>query len=162
MSKVVPGHYGVVYGKCDSSDWFDIDIELDDEAEKAYNKAKEEHIPFECFKELNAALDAAYGKVEKEEIENSICFEDEFVMECQGEHPVDPDEINDLVAARDPHAMEFFDLQDLTEDELEEWDANDLDELPLVRDFDKDFVPCSPFDNGWILRVEFVEDPTDE
>ena len=162
MSTVVSGHYGIVFGKLDASDWFDIDIELDDEAEKAYNKAKEEHIPFECFEELNAALDDAYRKVEQEEIENSIYFEDEFVMECQGVIPVDPDEINDLVAARDPYTLEFFGLQDLSDEELEEWDANDLDELPLIRDFDKEFVPCSPFDNGWILNVEFKEDPTDE
>jgi hypothetical protein len=78
-------------------------------------------------------------------------------MECQGEAEMDPDELNDLVAARDPHALEFFGLTDADEEDLEEWDANDLDELPLIKDFVEGFEPYSPYDEGWILHVEFVD-----
>ena len=41
------------------------------------------------------------------------------------------------------------------EDELEEWDAHDLDELPLRCDFEEGFAPYSPFDEGWQLVVQF-------
>ena len=83
-------------------------------------------------------------------------------MECQGETEVDPDEINDLIADRDPHALEYFGLTDADEDTLDEWDANDLDELPLIKDFEEDFEPYSPFDDGWTLNVQFVEPDEDE
>lgn len=71
-----------------------------------------------------------------------------------------PDEINDLIEDRDPHTLEFFDLIDADEDELDKWDANDLDELPLIKDFVEGFEPYSPYDEGWDLHVEFV-DPND-
>ena len=83
-------------------------------------------------------------------------------MECQGETEVDPDEINDLVANRDPYTLEFFGLTDATDDELDEWDANDLDELPLIKEFEENFEPSSPFDCGWSLHVEFVDPNEDE
>ena len=47
------------------------------------------------------------------------------------------------------------DLND--EDELDEWDANDLEDLPLIKNFVEDFEPCSPYDSGWSLNVEFVD-----
>ncbi|MBR6286014.1 MAG: hypothetical protein IKR18_03345, partial [Bacteroidaceae bacterium] len=43
-------------------------------------------------------------------------------------------------------------------EELEEWDACDLEELPLVKDFKEGFKPESPFDGGWTLFVEFPDD----
>lgn len=82
---------------------------------------------------------------------------DEYAIECTGRVAMDPDELNDLVADRDPHALEFFGLTDADEDELEEWDANDLDELPLRCDFEEGFEPYSPFDEGWTLNVIFAE-----
>ena len=79
------------------------------------------------------------------------------MLECQGLAEVDPYEINDLIADRDPHALAFFGLEDADDDELDEWDANDLDELPLIKDFNEGFEPYSPFDEGWCLNIEFVD-----
>ena len=78
-------------------------------------------------------------------------------MECQGVAPMDQDELNDLVAARDPHALAFFGLTEATDEELEEWDAYDLDEVPTIAEFQVDFEPYSPYDAGWTLHVEFVD-----
>ena len=50
---------------------------------------------------------------------------DEYAMECTGQVEMDPDELNDLVADRDPHALEFFGLTEADEEELEEWDAHE-------------------------------------
>lgn len=84
-------------------------------------------------------------------------MEDEYVMECQGLAPMDEDELNDLVEARDPHALTFFNLTEATDEELEEWDAYDLEEIPTIAEFQEDFEPYSPYDAGWTLHVEFVD-----
>ena len=155
--KTVEIRYGVTFGKCDSSDWMDWEVELTDEEAEAYDRALANHEPLNDVPELQDALRRAYEDIEEEEIANGLDMEEEYVMECQGEAEMDPEEINELVANRDPHALSFFGLDDADEDEIDEWDAYDLDELPLIKDFVEDFEPCSPYDAGWLLHVEFVD-----
>ena len=149
--------YGVTFGKGDSSDWIDYEIDLTDEEAAAYDKAIAEGRSLDNVPELQDALQRAYEEIEEMEIENGIDMEDEYVMECQGVAPMDQDELNDLVAARDPHALAFFGLTEATDEELEEWDAYDLEEVPTIAEFQVDFEPCSPYDAGWTLHVEFVD-----
>ena len=149
--------YGVVFGKGDGSDWFDWEVELTPEEEIAYKNAIKNEIPLEDVEELQDVLSRAYDEIEETEIENFIDMEDEYVMQCQGELEMDCDELNELITNRDPHAIKFFGLEEATEDELDEWDAYDLDELPLIKDFVEDFNPHSPFSEGWSLLVEFAE-----
>ena len=132
-------------------------MELTDEEEIAYENAIENEIPLSNVPELEAALARAYEEVEEMEIQNGIDLEDEYVLECQGLAPMDEDELNELVAARDPHVLSFFGLTEATDEELEEWDAYDLDEVPTIADFKEDFEPYSPYDAGWTLHVEFVD-----
>ena len=152
--------YGVIFGKGDSSDWIEWEIELTDEEAVIYQNAIDNELPLNEVPELQDALQRAYEEIEEMEIENGIDMEDEYVMECQGLAPMDEDELNELVAARDPHALAFFGLTDATDEELEEWDAYDLDEVPTIKDFQEDFEPYSPYDEGWSLNVHFV-DPND-
>ena len=72
---------------------------------------------------------------------------------------VDRDDLNDLVADRDPVVLAFFGLTKATDDELNSWDAYDLedDRLPRIKDIQKDFEPESPYDVGWDLHVVFVD-----
>ena len=149
--------YGVTFGKGASSDWIDYEIDLTDEEAAAYDKAIAEGRSLDNVPELQDALQRAYEEIEEMEIENGIDMEDEYVMECQGVAPMDQDELNDLVAARDPHALAFFGLTEATDEELEEWDAYDLEEVPTIAEFQVDFEPCSPYDAGWTLHVEFVD-----
>ena len=79
------------------------------------------------------------------------------MCKCEGIVPVDPAEINKLVADRDKGALKFLGLENATEDELEKWDASTLETLPLVRDFYGGFGTHSPFDGKWTLTVEFTE-----
>ena len=153
--------YGVVFGKCDASDWIDWEVELTEEEEAAYNHAIKMRIPLSEVSELEEALSRAYSEIEEQEIENGIDFGDEYVLECTGRYSVDPDEINELVQNRDGHALRFFMLEELSDEELNEWDANDLEELPDVCDFDEGFKASSPYDGGWCLNVEFC-DPNEE
>lgn len=153
--------YGVSFGKGDSTDWIPWEEELTEEEETIYKNAIENKIPLHSVCELRSVLNRAYKKIEDEEISNAIDAGDEYVLECQGLYEMDPDELNDLVADRDPHALAFFGLEDADEDVLDEWDANDLDELPLVKDFDEDFDPYSPYEEGWSLFVEFY-DPNED
>ena len=154
-------NYGIVFGKCDASDVFEWDVELNEEQEAAYKKAIEDGENFEDVPELVALCEEAYSEIADEELYNLIEAGDEYALECQGEAPVDPDEINDLVQSGDAHAIAFFGLEGLSQEELEEWDANDLDELPLIKDFVEDFVPESPFDNGWTLNV-WIPEPDED
>ena len=153
----VEGRYYVSFGKGDSSDWIDWTILLNDREAEIYRHAVENGISLNGIPELEGALSRAYEEIEEEEIRMGIENEYEYVMECQGVAPMDPDEINDLIADGDPHALAFFGLEDADEDELEAWDANDLDELPLIKDFVEGFEPYSPYDEGWTLIVEFVD-----
>ena len=159
--KTVELRYGVTFGKCDSSDWIDWEVDLTDEEAEIYDRAIANKEPLNDIPELQDALQRAYEEIEDEEISMGIDNEDEYVMECQGLLEVDPEEINDLIADRDPHALAFFGLEDADEEELEEWDANDLDELPLIKDFVEGFEPYSPYDEGWTLNVQFVDPNND-
>ena len=152
--------YGVTFGKGDCSDWIDYEIELTDEEAVAYDKAIAEGRSLDNDPELQDALQRAYAEIEEMEIENSIDMEDEYVMECQGLAPMDQDELNDLVADRDPHALAFFGLTGATDEALEAWDSYDLDEVPTIKEFQEGFEPYSPYDEGWSLEVHFV-DPSD-
>lgn len=147
--------YGAVFGKGDGSDWFPWEITLDGAEEAAYLRAKKLWLdPNECEK-LQGVLADAYEEIKEQETQNLIDCGDEYAMECTGRVEMDPDELNDLVADRDPHTLEFFDLTEADEDEPEAWDAHDLVDLPLRCDFEEGFEPYSPFDEGWQLVVQF-------
>lgn len=98
----------------------------------------------ERLPELQGVLADAYEEIKEQEPQNLIDCGDEYAMECTGRVEMDPDELNDLVADRDPHALEFFGLTEADGDEPEAWDAHDLDELPLRCDFEEGFEPYSP------------------
>lgn len=149
--------YGVTFGKCDSSDWIDYEVELTDEEEIAYDNAIDNEIPLVDVPELKAVLERAYAEIEDMEIQNGIDMEDEYVLECQGLAPMDQDELNALIAERDTHALAFFGLEDAEDEELDEWDAYDLEEVPTIAEFQEAFEPYSPYDAGWTLHVEFVD-----
>lgn len=154
--------YGVWFGLGDASDWFEWEMDVTGEAEEAYLRAKMLRLPLEEVPELESILDDAREKIADSEIDSLIDYDDEYVKECTGRHPVDPDEINDLVRNRDPHTLQFFELEDKTDEELDAWDANDEEELPDVCDFDESFTPSSPFDGGYRMMVEFAEHPEEE
>lgn len=155
--KTVEIRYGITLGKGDSSDWLEYEIDLTDDEMRIYDEAVENGILLEKVPELRAALRRAYEEIEDMEIDAGIEAEEEYTMECQGLAPMDADELNDLVADRDPHALSFFDLVDASDDVLDDWDAYDLAELPTIAQFREDFEPSSPFDSGWLLNVEFVD-----
>lgn len=152
--------FGVVFGRGDSSDWMDFDIRLPEEAEAAYQRALKLRIPFDEVPELEKALADAYSEIEAEALDNM--WDDEYVQECAGQVPMDEDKLNALVEARDPHTMEFFGLEGMTEEELEEWDAYDLDEIPDRCDFEENFEPISPFEEGWELNIQWPDPNEDE
>lgn len=156
------GYYYVTFGKGDSSDYMDWEIELDDDEQKIFYDCVARGEDPNDIPELQNALDAARDEIESIELNTMIENEDEYTMECMGLYPVDADEINTLVAQRDAHTLSFFGLEDLPEEELDAWDANELDELPNVADFDVDFVAESPFENGWDLTVCFSEPEYEE
>lgn len=152
--------YGVVFGKCDASDRIDYDtVELSDEEAKAVmlEALTGDWDEILEYPELKETYDNLYSEIEDMEIENNLDMEDEYTMECQGTIPMDEDELNDLVHEKDPHALEFFGLQDADDEEIEEWDASDLDEIPTVAEFTPGFEPESPYDCGWDLNL-FVDD----
>lgn len=154
---IVDVRYGVIFGKGDASDWIDWSVGLTDEEAAIFIDALKNNIPLNTVDALKDVLQRAYEDIELEEIDLGLDNEDEYVMECQGMSEMDADELNDLVAERDPHALEFLGLTEADDEELDDWDAYDLDQLPLIAEFDEDFEPYSPFDQGWTLNVEFLD-----
>ena len=155
--KTVDLQYYICYGRGDYSDYEYFTVELTDEEAALYDKAVAKGIPFEDIPELADVLDRARMDIEGCELECYIDMEDEGVLEALGLYCMDEDELNDLVHNRDPHALQYFGLEDATDEEITSWDANALDEIPAVKDFEENFVPEDPFENLIDLRVEFVE-----
>ena len=149
--------YSSTFGKCDSSDWIDYKIALTDVETVAYDQAIAEGRSLNDVPELQDVLQRAYDEINEMEIEIGIDTEVEYVMECQGLAPMDEDELNELVATHDSHALAFFGLTEATDEVLEEWDAYDLDKIPCIKDFKEDFEPYSPYDEGWSLNIQFVD-----
>lgn len=160
--KTVELQYYATFGPGDSSDYMDWEVDLTDEEEALYNKAAAKGIPFEEIPELVAILDRAREEIEKVELENFIDMGDESVLECLGLFCMDVDELNELVHIRDPHALEYFGLEDTTDEDIAAWDAGDLDKLPTVAEFKEDFEPGDPFAECIDLHVEFPEPDFDD
>lgn len=150
---VISLQYYACFGKGDYSDTMEWEVELTEEQQVAFKKAVMTQTELDDVEELSKICDAVYPEIEQIEIENCLELDDEFAKECLGEAEVDPEEINDLVHSGDKYTIEYFGLGNMSEEELEDWDANDLEELPLIRDFKEDFEPGSPFDYGWSLNV---------
>ena len=155
--------YYATFGPGDGSEWLDWSTDIEGEEEEAYIKAKKLRFPFDDFPVLEAVLERATLEIAEEEAQNLLDIDDSYVQECTGRCPVDPDEINALVAERDPHTLAYFELEDLSDEELDEWDANDLDDLPDVCDFQENFEPINPFiEGGYSLTVFFSEHPDED
>ena len=131
------------------------------EISKIYNNAVRNGIPLNSVEELSDTLAEFHEEIETRIIDDLITAGNEYVCKCEGVVPVDPAEINKLVADRDKGALKFLGLENTTEDELKNWDASILETLPLVRDFYNGFGTHSPFDDKWTLTVEFT-DPNED
>ena len=128
---------------------------------KIHNNAIKNGIPLNSIEELSDVLVKYRDEIETRIIDDLITAGNEYVCKCEGIVPVDPAEINKLVADRDKGALKFLKLENATETELENWDASTLETFPLVRDFYGGFGTHSPFDDKWMLTVEFA-DPNEE
>lgn len=150
-------YYTVLFGKGDGSEEIEWWVELSPEEEQAYNQAIENGEDLDEVPELQGVLQRAAENIEVEEIENAREMEDETVLEYLGEIPIDPDELNDLVASGNESVLAALGL---TEDDIESFDANDMDEddLPLIKDIDPNFERSSPFESGWVLSVHFKQE----
>lgn len=149
------------FGEDVRTDWFDFLLELNSKEETVYNNAIKKQLPLNEVHGLKKALSSAYEDLEEQIIKLHIDNGDKYVMECTGQYVVDSNLIDQLVQARDPHSLRVFGLEELSDDELEDWSANDLDWLPNYSDFDEAFESSSPFDNDWSLIVKFF-DPNEE
>ena len=150
-------YYSVLFGKGDGSEAIQWWAKLTPEEEQAYKKAVENGEDLDEVPELQSVLEREAGNIEVEEIESARDMQDDTVLEYLGEVPIDPDDLNDLVASGDESVLEALGL---TEDDIDSFDANDMDEedLPLIKDIDPDFEPSSPFESGWVLSVHFKQD----
>ena len=149
--------YYVEYGPGEGSEWYDAEVELTEEEEELYNEAMENGTPLDDVSGLDDVLSRAWDEIAEQEIENALDMDDSYAAECTGREPMDTAELNDLVHARDPHALAFFGLNNLSDDEIEDWDADDLDDIPDICDFVEGFKAINPFHEGWTLTVEFAD-----
>ena len=127
------------------------------EISKIYNNAVMNNVPLNSVEELSDTLAELREEIETKIIDDFITAGNEYVCKCEGIVPIDPAEINELVATRDKGALKFLGLETATKYELKNWDASTLETLPLVRDFYGGFGTHSPFDDKWTLTVEFLD-----
>lgn len=151
MAEYVKGRYYIKNGTSDIQGWQDWDIWLIDKYADAYHRAVELCVPLKDIPELQKALEDEYSII-VEELERR----EEAAKELVEPEKMDRDELNRLVHNRDQHALEYFNLEDLEEDEIDGWDAYDLDDdkLPPASDFEEynyDFDYC------WDICVEFID-----
>lgn len=128
---------------------------------KIHSNAIKNGIPLNSIEELSDVLVKYRNEIETRIIDDLITAGNEYVCKCEGIVPVNPAEINKLVADRDKDALKFLGLENATEDELKNWNASTLEALPFVRDFYGGFGTHSPFDDKWTLTVEFT-DPNED
>ena len=101
--KEVAVEYYINFGRLSPSEWIDWHIELTDEEEKIYDNAIVNGIPLKQVVELEVALERAYRKIKKMEIQYHLegADVDAYIKECEGEVEVDLDAVNELIAERD-------------------------------------------------------------
>lgn len=145
------------YNDGEPAEFFNCKRIVSFEISKIHNNAIRNNIPLNSVEELADTLAKFREGIETKIIDDFITAGNEYVCKCEGVVPVDPIEINKLVANRDKGALKFLGLENATEDELKNWDASTLETLPLVRDFYNGFGTHSPFDDKWTLTVEFAD-----
>ena len=161
-------NYTVKTGKYDNNDdvhEYKLD-NLGESIERAYRRAVMTGTDLEDVPELQSLCDDARSEIEKSVLRELVeSGEDYFALECLGETKMDLDELNALVHAKDPHAIQYFGLSGLSDSDLKLWDAAEQENIPLVKDFKDGFTPRNPFENGYEISVFFPEDeiiPDDE
>ena len=149
--------YYVSFGPGDCSDSLDADVELTREESIEYIQTLIREEDLDWWFEESDAYNRAYKEIGEDESENLCDMDDPYACECAGSDLMDADELNDLVHDRDKYTLEFFGLEDEDDEAIDNWDANELDELPTVAEFDPDFEEESCFDSGYSLIVHVCE-----
>ena len=163
MKMLVPLSYSVSFGRLDAGDPMEWEINLNDEETAAYNDALLLRKPFGDYPILKEALKRAYEEIMEHEFnrfkeEGEETWGDPY-RECAGKYPVNKKEIEGLVRSKDQHALKYFKLTNLSDEELASWDVNTLDAIPNVCDFDTNFEFKNPFEWFWSISVRYAEEP---
>lgn len=134
---------------------FLMETELTEEEEQIVLQAGKLRKSLNSIESLNEARMREYGFVERTLTYDALEQGNKYVMECIGNNPVDPDELNDLVHSRNKEAIEFFGFEDMSDEELLQWDAHKMKLLPPEYFFRPEAE--GPFDLKWELISRFPE-----
>lgn len=155
---VIKVQYYVVFGRGDCSDTQEIEISLNEDEIKAYKKAYEEEIPLEDIEELKNVLNRAYLEACEIETDNLIYSGDPDAAEYVGRIDVTKEDLEARVHNKEKKALEFLELNDLSDEELEKWNADGLDEMPCLYEVDSNYDDINLFDELYTLKVYFTEE----
>ena len=78
--------------------------------------------------------------------------------EYMGRLEISKEELEARVHSGEKKAIVFLELGGLTEEELRNWTADDLDELPYLCDVDDSYDDINLFDGPYTLKVKFPEE----
>lgn len=106
-------------------------------------------------KGLEGAVERMRGYVERALTYEALELGDEFAAECICDSYISFEELNTLVHSGNLLAIEFFGMEECTEEELKAWDASALEILPPLYFFKEDME--GPFQKGWKLSARFPE-----
>lgn len=163
MSRWITFNYYVSFGKGDGSETMTWEAMLTEEEEQAYLKAKIMRESLDSVPELQAVYNRVKEEVEEEEASNLAFYGgDEEVREMLGLVQVDEEEIERLVRSRDPYTWKYFELSEMSDEELAAWSVKSLGQLPDVCEFVEDFEPENPFDSYVDLCLDFKDNPEED
>ena len=105
---------------------------------------------------FHAVLERAIADIRASEKEG-IDIRGEYVDICTGAAEISPENVNAWVAARDPYVLSYFGLEQLSDAELDAWDAFELESLPKIKSFIPGFEPYEATSKAWSLNLEHID-----
>ncbi len=153
MATNVKMRFRLVFGDIGPEPWIYKTVVFYGDAEKAYILANRFHLPYEVFPVLVERLNNSSNDITEEEISEEVYR----IVHYIGNKNIEPVELNQLVGSRDEYALIYLNLENLTEEELDKWDANNLDHLPKYCEVVENFEYKCIVNVAWTMDLEFVE-----
>ena len=151
--------YRVVDDLGNADEYYRYYIILEDDEDAAFAKAVFTQTPLNRISKLRDICDQAYCDIEDEAIQDYLVKNHPLFLKGFGEEKMDLDVLNELVHNKDMDAINYFGLENLSDEDLGKWDAHNLDswKIPYVKRFYPDFKEVNPFDNGWSLEISLPD-----
>lgn len=159
MTKIL---VSIDYGDDNPKDWRIMEVCLPAELQEVYNYAINHEYSPKASKKLQDYLPVVRKEIEEQLIETLFKENDNYVIDLCGGRLATPEEILSAVADRDYFALDYYGLENATDEEIENWNSYSAFPTPQLRDIYESYSDKSPFNEGWELYVEYYDPAIEE